>query len=162
MVSSVGIGVHAPGVMKVRNMRASFQDVHGITSPTWALPFPRCDASLCSVTASKECNYCLFFASSEVTPRWIENGFRNYPRFRNCDSETIWTDSETIWTDSETAIQKLLGPIQKLFAPKLGRFRNYDSETISSDSETISPDSETTIQKLFRPIQKLFRPVQKL
>ena len=87
----------------------------------------------------------------------IESGFRNYPRFRNSDSETIWTDSETIWTDSVTATQKLFRPIQKLFGPiqetwpiqKLRfrnyfvRFRNYDSETITPDSETISPDSET-------------------
>ena len=75
----------------------------------------------------------------------IENRFRNYPRLRSFDSETIWTDSETICTDSEPTIQKLFAPIHK----RLGRFRNHDSEILS-------PDSETTIQKLFRPIQELF------
>ena len=80
----------------------------------------------------------------------IENRFRNNPRFRNYDSEIIWTGSETICTDPETTIQKLFGPIQKLFAPI------QETTPIQKlRSETILPDSETTIQKLFCPIQKL-------
>ena len=79
--------------------------------------------------------------------------FRNYPGFRNYDSET--------------EIQKLFRPIQKL------RFRNYSrriQKLFSTDSETISPDSETIFDRFrnyFRPIQKLrsrnyFRRIQKL
>ena len=82
--------------------------------------------------------------------------FRNYPGFRNYDSET--------------KIQKLFRPIQKL------RFRNYSRRI----QKLFSTDSETTFDRFrnyFRPIQKLFctdsetifdrfrnqvRPIQKL
>ena len=101
--------------------------------------------------------------------------FRNYPGFRNYDSET--------------KIQKLFRPIQKLrfgnYSRRIQKLFSTDSETIWTDSETISTDSETIldrfrhycrrIQKLFsndfrnqiQPIQKLrfrnyVRPIQKL
>ena len=84
----------------------------------------------------------------------IENRLRNYPRFRNYDSETIWTDSETTTQKLFAPIQETT-PIQKLrFRSYLDRLRNYDSETTCTDS-TNCACSEIAIQKLFRPIQKL-------
>ena len=71
-------------------------------------------------------------------------GFRNFPGFRNLDSETFSLDSETFSLDSETF--------------------SLDSETFSLDSETLSSetfwaDSETLFvgfRNFFRWIQKLF------
>ena len=71
-------------------------------------------------------------------------GFRNFPGFRNLDSETFSLDSETYSLDSETF--------------------SLDSETFSLDSETFSLDSETLSSETFfvgfrnslRWTQKLF------
>ena len=76
--------------------------------------------------------------------------FKKLRRFRNCDSETIWTDSETM-------IQKLFAPIQQTAPIQKLRFRNYFARFRNYNSETISPDSENTIQKLLRQIYKRFR-----
>ena len=87
-------------------------------------------------------------------------GFRNFPGFRNLDSETFSLDSETFSLDSETlSSETFCGRIQKLFSLDSETFfvgfRNFFrwiQKLFSLDSETFF----VGFRNFFRWIQKLF------